>query len=275
MAPLDRNSSVSDDDYNPHGEHVVEIPARHLDAETPHKRSYATLGVAVFIGTAGVMILAGLALDHSVRETVDSSRQNELRDGWQTLSAIAAEGAEADQMAAAAAAASARAAPTPVEVLPVVQSPAATVVVVPVPGASANQSTNQAPAAATTNAAPTPTTVPVPVPALPNAAIAPQSFPNAAVVTPNGTPAAPVALPTPNAASASVPATNPVTPIPNGTVPASPPIQSVPTGAVPPAPFPASQQCGITTCNLGSVCCNPSCGICTAPGAACPLRPCR
>lgn len=31
----------------------------------------------------------------------------------------------------------------------------------------------------------------------------------------------------------------------------------------------APQQCGATTCAKGQVCCNASCGICTAPGGAC------
>jgi hypothetical protein len=34
-------------------------------------------------------------------------------------------------------------------------------------------------------------------------------------------------------------------------------------------------MCGPNTCNVGQVCCNPSCGICAAPGASCDQRTCR
>jgi hypothetical protein len=30
----------------------------------------------------------------------------------------------------------------------------------------------------------------------------------------------------------------------------------------------------MNTCNVGQVCCNPSCGICTNPGETCSLDPC-
>jgi hypothetical protein len=41
-----------------------------------------------------------------------------------------------------------------------------------------------------------------------------------------------------------------------------------------PVAHPASQACGLTTCNIDSVCCNPSCGICAAPGDDCSQREC-
>lgn len=36
----------------------------------------------------------------------------------------------------------------------------------------------------------------------------------------------------------------------------------------------APEPCGPVLCEVGEVCCNPSCGICTAPGAACIERSC-
>ena len=33
--------------------------------------------------------------------------------------------------------------------------------------------------------------------------------------------------------------------------------------------YPQSQFCGMQTCNVGYVCCNPSCGICKKPGEPC------
>ncbi|HEY3667291.1 MAG TPA: hypothetical protein VGL19_14890 [Polyangiaceae bacterium] len=84
----------------------------------------------------------------------------------------------------------------------------------------------------------------------------------------------------------------------SGTVPAmSGPVSAV-SGAVPPGfagaepgarPLPASSAspaggmfnfssqsalCGPNTCNLGQVCCNASCGTCTAPGATCDQKRC-
>lgn len=35
-----------------------------------------------------------------------------------------------------------------------------------------------------------------------------------------------------------------------------------------------AERCGPTTCPFGEVCCNSSCGICTAPGGACTLQAC-
>lgn len=35
-----------------------------------------------------------------------------------------------------------------------------------------------------------------------------------------------------------------------------------------------TNMCGPNTCNLGQVCCNPSCGICVAPGATCDQTVC-
>jgi hypothetical protein len=36
----------------------------------------------------------------------------------------------------------------------------------------------------------------------------------------------------------------------------------------------ASVLCGPNTCNVGQVCCNPTCGTCTAPGASCDQAEC-
>jgi hypothetical protein len=53
-----------------------------------------------------------------------------------------------------------------------------------------------------------------------------------------------------------------------------------PPAAAPPAPpvYNFSQQsaiCGSSTCNLGEVCCNASCGTCAAPGATCDQTRCE
>jgi hypothetical protein len=35
------------------------------------------------------------------------------------------------------------------------------------------------------------------------------------------------------------------------------------------ASYPINAFCGANTCDVGEVCCNPSCGICAPPGVAC------
>jgi hypothetical protein len=37
---------------------------------------------------------------------------------------------------------------------------------------------------------------------------------------------------------------------------------------------PQSQMCGMQTCNVGFVCCNPSCGVCRRPFEPCDQGPC-
>jgi hypothetical protein len=58
---------------------------------------------------------------------------------------------------------------------------------------------------------------------------------------------------------------------------------TAPSAAAPPVPSPAprmvsvppiSVSCGINTCNVGEVCCNPSCGTCARPGESCDDRQC-
>jgi hypothetical protein len=259
------------DDYNPLGEHVVEIPARdHLVHPAP-RRSLATIGVAVFLALAGAGIAVILISDQVWRANNDAAQREELRVGWQMLGVLAADGARSDSDGAAQ--------PSVVHSAPQAVPPS--VVVVTVPGQSPPSSVpsgDVAPQAqpnpAVTNAA----TAPAPV-----ANAAPQPMLNPAVplavapatTLPSGasqalTPAAP-------ALNGTVPASPPTQSLPSGTVPASPPTQSLPSGTVPASPpitFPASQACGLSTCDMGSVCCNPSCGICTTPGAICSLQPC-
>jgi hypothetical protein len=38
--------------------------------------------------------------------------------------------------------------------------------------------------------------------------------------------------------------------------------------------IPISIHCGPNTCNVGQVCCNATCGICTNPGETCRKEPC-
>jgi hypothetical protein len=45
-----------------------------------------------------------------------------------------------------------------------------------------------------------------------------------------------------------------------------------PCAGAPTVPF--SVTCGMSTCNVGYVCCNPSCGICALPGEACSSSVC-
>lgn len=54
---------------------------------------------------------------------------------------------------------------------------------------------------------------------------------------------------------------------------------AAPAPSAPPPPLPISVppysvSCGTSTCNVGEVCCNPSCGTCARPGERCDERPC-
>lgn len=66
---------------------------------------------------------------------------------------------------------------------------------------------------------------------------------------------------------------------------AAPPAEAEPPGAQPPEMQPPEalppeviapgENCGFITCATGFGCCNPSCGICVAPGDSCSQEPCR
>ena len=235
---------IEDEEYHPLGEHVVEIPARHHAAASAPKRSFAALGVAAFLTLAGVTIVVGIVQEHAARERDDRAAREDAREGWQTLSSIAAEGAAND--AAMRTAANQPSAPPTVVVVPVQVSPPATPIAVsqPLPGSTAQAASPQtasvnAPSGAFTNGSPA-SVVPAPVPV-------------------NAPPSAGVAATPPGTAASAPP------PAPVGATPASNPAQ--PIG--PTEPFPATQSCGIASCDLGSVCCNARCGICTPPGVSC------
>ena len=101
-----------------------------------------------------------------------------------------------------------------------------------------------------------PNTAPMVQPALTNApAVAPVTMSTAA---PAGL-STPVGVPAP----ASAPDQTPLTPAPGS-----------PDTVLDPITYPASLACGLSTCNVDSVCCNVSCGICTAPGATCSQTQC-
>ena len=263
---------TSEDDYNPLGEHVVEIPARDHGGHGPRRRSFATIGVAVCLALAGIVIAVGAIGDQARRSNDEEAQREELRDGWQILGALAADGAARDGTAAAAPA------PSPgVEHSAPAAPPSVVIVTVPAQAAQGAQ-----PALA---GAPAPVSAPqttsnsagpinAAMPAFPGGIVAApasvQSMPNTAALNgavPNGTLPAPNALATPAATQApltgAVPASNATEPLPSGNVPASPPTT-----------LPASHACGVTTCAPDSVCCNPSCGICAAPGATCSQQSC-
>ena len=245
------------DDYNPHDEHVVEIPARDPLLHPAPRRSFATIGVAVFLALAGLGITVGLISDQARRANNEVAQREELRVGWQMLGALAADGADHDSNNAAQSAAPPAAPPS--------SPPSVVVVTVPVqsPPPSENTAPQTAPSGTALSGAPA---------QAPNAAAQPAL--NGAIPVAVPVPALANGAPMPSAPTA--PVGNGTVPAENGTVPASPPIQSLPISVpdLSPITFPASQLCGMTTCNTGSVCCNPSCGICTAPGATCPQQAC-
>lgn len=60
---------------------------------------------------------------------------------------------------------------------------------------------------------------------------------------------------------------------PEAAPPVSHPIETSPGTPTAPKP-PTGERCGFATCAAGEVCCNESCGICTAPGGACTQAEC-
>lgn len=114
-------------------------------------------------------------------------------------------------------------------------------------------------------AEPPPVNVPPPAPS-PARGQAPQVVIVNAPASPAAAPAAPE--PAPRIESNSVP---PVA-APSPSVAPPSPLQSQQNAAL--AATGQSIPCGPNTCNAGDVCCNPSCGVCTAPGASCNTTQC-
>jgi hypothetical protein len=240
---------TSDDDSDLGHEHSVELMN---EAELPRsrRRSFAALIVAAGLAAAGVLIVLGIRGQHvnAERRALDAEQREALRDGWQTLSAAAAQQAavsdalnQAAQQAAAqqAAAASANAAAS---------APAPNVVIVNVPGdAPRATSSVGAPPAAGNALPPQPTTsatngvntvvVPVPVPGAGTtvSAVPGQNLSNSSVPGPVPNPALPNAglggTPTPGLPNGNSNVT-PATPsLPSATTPVSPPAASPPSGS--------------------------------------------
>lgn len=268
---------IEDEEYSPLGEHVVEIPARHHADVTP-RRSYATLGVAAFLALAGVTIVVGIVEERAARERDERAHRDDLREGWQALSTVAAEGAANDAALQAAAATQPNAQPT-VVVMPVQVTPPSAQITVnqPLPTSTAQSQAAQGvpqngmPASNVATGGVVPTPVPVggnfAAPATMPAGSTPAAVNGAAV---NGAAANGAAVngAAPPVAGAPVSGSAPSAPV--GGVPASSAVQSLPQNAS----FPATQSCGITSCNAGTVCCNASCGICTPPGVTCSQLQC-
>ena len=93
------NLGSSGEEYNSHGEHVVEIPA-HAPPVIAGRRRYYT-GVVVVLGLAlvGILIAGTIAHDNAVQAQDEAIQREELRAGWSTLGALAAEGAQAVEAA--------------------------------------------------------------------------------------------------------------------------------------------------------------------------------
>jgi hypothetical protein len=243
---------TSDGDSDLGHEHSVEL---NNEAELPgagRRRSFVALIVAAGLALAGVLIVLGVRSQrvNAERRALDAVQREELRDGWQTLSAAAAQQAavsdalsQAAQQAAAqqAAAASANASPAPA-------APAPNIVIVNVPGeAPRSTSSVGAPPPPASNAAPQPTTsasssvntlvVPVPVTGAGStvSAVPGQNLSNSSVPGPVPNPALPNAglggTPTPGLPNGNSNVT-PATPsLPSATTPVSPPAASPPSGA--------------------------------------------
>ncbi len=237
---------TSDEDPSVHVEHVVEISNESPELRVARRRSFATISVAVCLGLAGAVTAFAFVRDQSENaadKQRDSLQREQLLDGWTTLGAVAAQRAE-DEMrvppaptAVSTAPATATATPAPVQNVIVVGSPATDAV---------PQTIQPLPVSAPSNAsAPAPVTVTTPPSSPPPASPAGMS-------TPEGVPA-----------PASAPDQTPLTPAPGS-----------PDTVLSPVTYPASQSCGLSTCNVDSVCCNVSCGICTAPGASCSQSQC-
>ena len=242
-----------DEDPSAHSEHVVEIPNETPATRSARRRSFATVSVAVCLGLAGVVTAFAFMRDQSEnaadRER-DAVQREQLVDGWTTLGAVAAAQRAADVMAvpsattqsnatapAAPSAARATQAAPPVQNVIVVGSPA---------GAAVPQQIQSLP----TQAAAVPANVSAP-----------------SANTSSAAPNAPSDLPAMQAPATATP--DQATP---GT-PTSPPPGS-PDTVLSPVTYPASQSCGLSTCNVDSVCCNVSCGTCAAPGESCSQKAC-
>jgi hypothetical protein len=206
----------SGEEYNSHGEHVVEIPIE--TTRFRRRRSYATLGVAAGLAFVGILIAATIAHDNSVRAQDDAIQGEELRAGWSTLAALASDGAQAAEPAqptnVAPVTATANGPQPSVTYQQVVPAAPATVVVVNVPPQAA-------PTPAGTAAAPVyPIALPVSGVPLQDSVSSQSSM--------NG-----------GAANFSLPQSNGAAPnqsLPNGVVSASPSIPAIPNGTVQTAP---------------------------------------
>lgn len=243
---------TSDDDLDLGHAHSVELVN---EAELPRagrRRSFAALIVAAGLAVAGVLIVLGVRSQrvNAEQRALDAVQREELRDGWQTLSAAAAQQAaasdalsQAAQQAAAqqAAAASANASPAPT-------APAPNIVIVNVPGeAPRATSAVGAPPPPASNALPPPpavsatsalNTVVVPVPvtgAGTVSAVPGQNLSNSSVPGPVPNPALP------NAGLGGTPTPG----LPNGNsnvTPATPSLPSATTPVSPPAPSPSGSN---------------------------------
>ena len=241
-----------DEDASAHSEHVVEIPNESPATRKARRRSFATISVAVCLGLAGVVTAFAFVRDQSENAADherDAVQREQLIDGWTTLAAVAASQRASDAL-----------------VLPSnTAQPVAT-----------TQPTNAAPQSSPAPAAPTQTIIVVGSPA-PAAVPQPiQSLPTQAAPVPvNPAPSSA------NTSSTNAPSDLPVMQAPTPTSPGlgtpgsptSPPPGS-PDTVLSPITYPASQSCGMSTCNVDSVCCNVSCGICTAPGESCSQKAC-
>ena len=262
-----------DEEHTPPSEHVVEVPPRTGTLRAPTRRSLASISVALCLAIAGLAIAVGIVRDQRAtadERTREAVQREELKDGWSTLSALAAQHSPS---------VSAPAAPQPTERnVVIVNVPPA---VATSPAVVAPQAVPAAPAAAAA--------APVPAPALDTAASPAPSAPamGVAASTSQAAPAepAPSAAPPPAPNNLSLPLDSAMCG-PNtcnsGMVccNASCGICAAPGASCDtrlcdnPITYPASQSCGLSTCNIDSVCCNASCGICTAPGQTCSQQAC-
>ncbi|MET0791570.1 MAG: hypothetical protein ABW061_08625 [Polyangiaceae bacterium] len=246
-----------DEEHTPPSEHIVEVPPRGPSQRAPSRRSIASISVALCLALAGLAIAVGIVRGQRATadaRTRDAVQREELKDGWSTLSALAAQHSPS---------VTAPAAPQPTErnvVIVNVPPPVATsaAVVAPqvvAPTASAPVSAAAAPA--------TPSAAPVAESA------AAQTASSAAPIVPNSSYSADSVLCGPNTCNSGMVCCNPSCGI--CTAPGATCDTSLCSN---PITYPASQSCGLSTCNIDSVCCNVSCGICTAPGESCSQRAC-
>jgi hypothetical protein len=233
----------SGEEYNSHGEHVVEIP---IDAtRVRQRRSYAPLGVAVGLAFVGIVVAATIAHDNSVRAQDEAIQREELRAGWSTLATLASDGAQAEETAQASSAAPASATANGqqpnVTYQQVVPAAPATVVVVNVPPQSV-----ATPAATAASVYPIGVPVGVPMSSVPLQSGGVSTF---------GVPVGPLMdtsssqLANGGAANASSTQSNggaPVQSLPNGSVPASPSVPALPNGTVQTAPPSEPPASGVT-----------------------------